>query len=214
MESTSSSDVTEATARPVDGAALRDGLGARVRGLREARGLNLRTLSERSGISQSALSKLENGLLSPTYENIVKLAAGLGVEIQALFSDTPPVSAAARRTITRRDQGVMVEGSAYQYQFICSDLLGAKMKGIVSRIPRGETAEPPRLNQHQGEELLYVLEGTVVLHTEFYSPAVLEEGDSAYLDSRMGHAVTAHGGADAKVLWVVTGDMPVAARDE
>ena len=204
MESTAFAEPSEPANKTP--AAARGGLAARVRTLRERRGLNLRGLSERSGISLSALSKLENGLLSPTYENIVKLAAGLGVEIIELFSDAPPVNAAARRTITHRDQGVLVDASGYRYQFICSDLLGAKMKGIVSRIAPSGAKGAPKLNHHQGEELLYVLEGTVELHTEFYAPTILSEGDSAYLDSRMGHAVTAHGDGEAKVLWVVTGD--------
>ena len=213
MESTAIGELPDPAPKAADGAQLRDGLGPRVRTLRERVGLNLRSLSERSGISQSALSKLENGQLSPTYETIIKLAAGLGVDIPALFSDVPPPSAAARRTITRRDQGVMVEASGYQYQFICGDLLGAKMKGIISKLTPDDGATPPRLNHHQGEELMYVLDGMVMLHTEFYAPALLETGDSVYLDSRMGHAVVAHGGAPAQVLWVVTGDTAVVVAD-
>lgn len=32
------------------------------------------------------------------------------------------------------------------------------------------------------------MKGTVVLHTEFYDPVVLKEGQSIYFDSSMGHA--------------------------
>ena len=49
-------------------------LARRVRALRSKSGMTLKELSARSGISISALSKLENGQLSPTYENIVRLA--------------------------------------------------------------------------------------------------------------------------------------------
>ena len=37
---------------------------------------------------------------------------------------------------------------------------------------------------HGGEEFAYVLEGTVVVHTEHYAPAVLKAGESIYFDSR------------------------------
>ena len=40
-------------------------------------------------------------------------------------------------------------------------------------------------SSHEGEEFILVLKGLVELHTEFYEPARLEAGDSAYIDSGM-----------------------------
>src|SRR5689334_20611358 len=77
-------------------------LARRVRALRGKSGLTLKELSARSGISISALSKLENGQLSPTYENIVRLAQGLAADITALFEDSVPAAVTGRRSITRK----------------------------------------------------------------------------------------------------------------
>ena len=57
------------------------------------------------------------------------------------------------------------------------------------------------LVRHSGEEYTYVLEGRVVLHTEFYDPLTLEVGESVYIDSNMGHAyVVGDGCREAAVL--------------
>ncbi len=57
--------------------------------------------------------------------------------------------------------------------------------------------------RHSGEEYIYVLEGRVKVHTEFYDPVILEPGESIYIDSNMGHAyVAADGCEEATVLGV------------
>jgi uncharacterized cupin superfamily protein len=58
------------------------------------------------------------------------------------------------------------------------------------------------LLRHDGEEFIFVLEGSVTLHSEFYEPLAMEVGDSCYFDSRMGHASVSNGAQDARVLWV------------
>jgi quercetin dioxygenase-like cupin family protein len=56
--------------------------------------------------------------------------------------------------------------------------------------------------RHSGEELLLVLEGSVLVHTEEYEALALSEGDSTYFDSTMGHAVVSTSDEDALILWV------------
>ncbi|EKU82761.1 hypothetical protein HMPREF9710_01990 [Massilia timonae CCUG 45783] len=49
------------------------------------------------------------------------------------------------------------------------------------------------------------MKGTVVLHTEFYDPVVLKEGQSIYFDSSMGHAYLVAEGCDqVEMLTVMT----------
>ena len=52
-------------------------LAQRLRALRQARDWTLKQAAAATGVSASALSKIENGLLSPTYDNLIKIAAGL-----------------------------------------------------------------------------------------------------------------------------------------
>ena len=58
--------------------------------------------------------------------------------------------------------------------------------------------------RHEGEEFLYVLTGVIRLYTEFYEPAELRRGDSAYYDATMGHNVISLSDEDATLLWVTS----------
>ena len=74
---------------------------------------------------------------------------------------------------------------------------------ILTRIRAKSVGEFGELVHHAGEEYIFVLEGRVEIHTEFYDPIVLEAGESIYLDSTMGHAYVAAEGCDeASVLGV------------
>ena len=53
---------------------------------------------------------------------------------------------------------------------------------------------------HPGEEFVYVLEGTLDLHTLQYQPSRLNAGDSILFDAVMPHAYVAVGDKDAVLL--------------
>jgi hypothetical protein len=51
-----------------------------------------------------------------------------------------------------------------------------------------------------------VLEGTIEIHLQFYTPVTLATGQGIYLDSTMGHAYLAKGCDTALVLGVCSGE--------
>jgi transcriptional regulator with XRE-family HTH domain len=177
-------------------------LAKRVKDLRTRAGLTLKELSARSAISISALSKLENAQLSPTYENIVRLARGLDVDITVLFSDDVPTAVTGRRTITRKGDGVRCDTANYDYEMLCTDLAQKRMVPLLATVKAKDAKSFGSFIAHEGEEVIYVLSGKIVLHTEYYAPTLLKAGDCAYFDSRMKHGCIAQGIEDAVVFWV------------
>jgi transcriptional regulator with XRE-family HTH domain len=59
-------------------------LGRAVRAIREERGLSQVQLAEATGFIQSWISHLERGARNPSWNNVVRLAAGLGVSVSEL----------------------------------------------------------------------------------------------------------------------------------
>jgi DNA-binding XRE family transcriptional regulator len=57
--------------------------GERLRQLRAASGLSQSQLAQRSGVSVRTLQKYEYGTFEPTWGNVVALANGLGVPVEA-----------------------------------------------------------------------------------------------------------------------------------
>jgi transcriptional regulator with XRE-family HTH domain len=69
-------------APPPDAAAL----GRAVRLIRDERGISQVQLSEATGLMQSWISHVERGARNPSWNNVVRLAEGLGVSVGQLVA--------------------------------------------------------------------------------------------------------------------------------
>jgi len=189
-------------------------LGQCLKAARQARGLTLKQVAERTGMALSTLSKVENGLMSLTYDKLLQLTSGLKMEIAELFN--PAVAApvqgrpvTARRSISRAGQGQVITTKFYTYTYQCTDLIGKRMVPIVAEVRARSLEEFGPLLRHSGEEYFVVTSGRVAVHTEFYAPEILDEGDGIYLDSTMGHAYLNAGEASsAKGVCLCTSEAP------
>jgi transcriptional regulator with XRE-family HTH domain len=179
-----------------------ESFGPRIRRLRQEAGLTLQELSLKTGLAFSTISKVEKSQISPTYENILRLADGLAVDVAKLFSETSVSMTTGRRTVTRAGHGVKHVSPQYEYEMLCADIAQKQFIPLLTRLRAHDVAEFPALLSHQGEEFIYVLSGLIEIHTDQYRPLRLEEGDSCYFDSTMGHACVSAGPEEAVILWV------------
>ena len=58
----------------------------------------------------------------------------------------------------------------------------------IIRVRARSLGEFGDLVRHAGEEYIFVVEGQIIVNTEFYDPVTLQKGQSIYIDSEMGHA--------------------------
>jgi len=179
-------------------------LPQRLRQLRNDRGWTLEQTGKASGIAASTLSKIENGLISPTYDVLLRLAAGLDLDLSELFAPASHSMGVGRRVIERKGDGKAHPTPYYDHLLLCAQLSHKRMMPFRTRINAFDIKETEGWSQHDGEEFVYVLKGQIVLHTEFYEPEVLGEGDSFYIDSRMRHKLVNATAEPAEVLWVTT----------
>jgi transcriptional regulator with XRE-family HTH domain len=181
-------------------------LGTLLKALRSRNGWTLKEMSDRSGIPVSTLSKVEHDRLTLTYDKLLQLSQRLNIRMSELFAEndaSPEVAVTARRSIGDLDRAVRVNTQNYDYYYLCTELRRKRMIPIITRIRAKSVAEFGELVHHPGEEFIYVVAGQIVVHTEFYDPVALDEGQSIYIDSNMGHAyVTAEGCDEAVVLGV------------
>lgn len=181
-------------------------LGALLRGLRSRNGWTLKEMSERSGIPVSTLSKVEHDRLTLTYDKLLQLSRRLNIRISELFAegdDKAGPAVTARRSIGELDRSVRVKTANYDYYYLCTELRRKRMIPIITKIRAKSVEEFGELVRHPGEEFIYVVSGRVVVHTEFYDPVALDEGQSIYIDSNMGHAyITGEDCDEATVLGI------------
>lgn len=179
-------------------------LGVRLRQLRKEKKLTLESLSQQTGLARSTLSKIENQQISPTFAVVSKLAKGLDIDLPQLFTQPSKSSVACsgRRDITRVGEGKPHPTATYEHELLAANISNKKMIPFKTKVRAHHWDDYKDWVRHEGEEFLFVISGTVLLYTEYYEPIELKEGDSAYYDCEMGHALVSKSSEDAEVLWV------------
>ena len=181
-------------------------LGSLLRGLRARNGWTLKEMSERIEIPVSTLSKVEHDRLTLTYDKLLQVSQHLNLRMSELFADPAVETEApvtARRSLGNRDDAVHVNTKNYDYYYLCPELRRKRMIPVYTRIRAKSLEEFGELVHHSGEEYIYVVEGAIVAHTEFYDPVELRAGESIYIDSTMGHAYIAGKGVREAVVLAV-----------
>ncbi|MFD7092158.1 helix-turn-helix domain-containing protein [Streptomyces sp. NPDC059896] len=160
------------------------GVGPRLRALRRARGATLAALADETGLTASTLSRLENGKLRPTLEQLLPLARAHGVPLDDLVAAPPTGDPRVHLRPVRRSGLVMVPltrraGGIQAY------------KVIYPPAGRAPTMNP---QTHEGYEWFYVLDGHVrfVLGEREFRLGV---GEAAEFDTREPHWI---GSADSR----------------
>lgn len=178
----------------------RSTLGSRLRGWRIQHGLTLKEMSARTGVPFSTLSKVEHDRLTLTFEKLHIISERLKIPISALFAEPDSAKATtanSRRSLAKRTNALPVTTPIYDYFYMSPELRNKAMVPIFAQIKARTIEEFGELMRHRGEEFFYVLEGSVVVHTDFYDPVVLAKGEAVYIDSTMGHAYVLAEGCDA-----------------
>jgi len=188
-------------------------LGKLIRAERQRRDWTLRQMSETVGIPLSTLAKVEQDRLSLTYDKLQQFTARLGLTMAEFLAQGqagagPPsaTSVTARRSATDPASTVRVETPNYDYDYLCADLRDKRMVPIIGRIRAHSIEEFGELVSHRGEEFIYVLEGCIEVHSQFYTPLTLQAGQGVYIDSTMGHAYIAKDCDSALVLAVCSSE--------
>ncbi|MFC4561847.1 helix-turn-helix domain-containing protein [Nocardiopsis mangrovi] len=166
------------------------GVGPHLRALRRARGTTLADLAAETGLTASTLSRLENGKLRPTLEQLLPLARAHGVPLDDLV--------AAPSTGDPRIHLRPVRRSGLTVVPLTRRAGGVQAYKVV--YPPAGRAPTLRLQTHEGYEWFYVLNGRVrfVLGER---DLLLGAGEAAEFDTRVPHWI---GSADSRPAELLT----------
>lgn len=193
-------------------------LGVRLRAIRSEHGWRIADVSRMTGLAASTISKVENGQMSLTYDKLLQLVKGLNLDFSVLFSSTPsaadPAPVTARRSVGREADTAYVDVDWYgSYGYLNTDIANKKMTPILGEVKAKNIEDVGELIKHPGEEFVYVIEGAIEVHTEFYSPVVLKVGECLYIDSNMGHAYLSASDGPSRFICVCAGETSEGTID-
>lgn len=177
-------------------------IGGRLKEIRRALDRTLAEVSQATGVSISNLSKIENNQISPSFDIMKRICDGLDVSIEDFVRPGAKSVVSGRKTTTKHGEGDFFTSVQYDYRAHASEISRKSMVPLEITVRARKVDEFDHWSQHRGEEFVYVLAGTIEIHTEHYAPFRLEKGESAYFDSNMRHLYLSVSKADARVLSV------------
>ena len=166
--------------------ALELAIGRQVRGFRTRQGMTVTDLAREAGLSPGMLSKVENGLTSPSLATLSALASALNVPVTSLFRlyeetrEASYVSAGAGLNIER--QGTR---AGHQYQLL-GHSSGRSPMVEPYLVTLSEKSDVFPLFQHDGVEFIHLLEGEMI-YRHANKTYQMRPGDSLYFDSEAPH---------------------------
>jgi transcriptional regulator with XRE-family HTH domain len=179
-------------------------LGGRIRHARTRHGLTLKQLEAQAGCSESMLSKIERGLASPSLSTLHRIAQALRTNVAELTTlaemlPSPVMRAADRPTV--QFSAADASHSGIRLERLVPPQRGQLLQGDIHVLEPGAASADSI--QHQGEEIGYVLQGTLSL-TIGDITYQLAAGDSFYFLSEQAHSYNNPGDDVTKVLWINT----------
>jgi transcriptional regulator with XRE-family HTH domain len=179
-------------------------IGMKVRHARRVQGMKLRDVAAELECSESYLSKIENDVLRPSLSMLHRLVQVLNINIASLFADNP--QAEQVRIVRAKDRPVirthpLRANAGIELERLIADTTGALLECNIHCVDAGATSGGTI--EHEGEELGFVLEGSLELIVEGAS-YVLNEGDCFFFESKLKHRYRNPGGKLTRVLWVCT----------
>ncbi|WP_237153910.1 helix-turn-helix domain-containing protein [Oryzibacter oryziterrae] len=179
---------------------VRPCVGALMRERRRQLQMTLQDVCAAAGISVGYLSQVERDQATPSLGTLAQIARCLGVGIDYFVSAPAAEDLLSKGTDRRR---FAVDGSPVQYERLASDFAGNTLSSFIIHIPPGYASETV---SHEGEEIVYVLEGRLI-HSLDGEEMKMETGDCLHFRGSRPHAWRNDSDKVTTLLW--TGTLPL-----
>jgi len=180
---------------------MNEDIGSKVKELRTNAKLTLRELSDKTGLSTGFLSQLERGLTSIATDSLASVAKALNVDTSYFFIRTTNRNSVVIRSYEK--EILKIDNAKYINFLFSANPYGKQMMPRIIDILPFDNTEPLNQYQHEGEEFIYVLEGTLTLFVSGQSYE-LYPGDGAHYDSKIVHNYTNYTNKIVKIIAVST----------
>jgi transcriptional regulator with XRE-family HTH domain len=174
-------------------------IGKRIKSFRIQKGFTLEQLAGQTGFTKGYLSKVEKSEKSPPVSTLGIIARVLGVTISTLLGEE---QFSLPLCLVKKGEGPLISrgGSAYSFEAIAYQFPNKKMEPFILTLP----VDPKKkiIYRHEGEELLFVLEGTMKFQYN-NQEYIVEQGDCIYFDSSLPHFGESTGRRRVRCLMVI-----------
>jgi transcriptional regulator with XRE-family HTH domain len=173
-------------------------LGRALRQIREERGYSLAEAADGTGLSSPFLAVVEKGRSDIAIGRLMRVMQFYEVLIGDLF----PHEAPTEELVVRRGEERHIRSeSGVDLYLLAHDTDRTMMPVLTTYAPH---ARLTNLVAHDGETVIHILEGTLLLEQDGEEPLVLHVGDTAYYWPKPAPRLTNLGDKLVRVIGVVT----------
>ncbi len=172
-------------------------VGALIRARRRQQHMTLEALGKSAEVSVGYLSQVERDHATPSLGTLAQIARALGLGIDYFVAAPTPQTALTRAEDRSR---FSVDGSSIVYERLTTDFPGSTLSSFLMTVPPGYQSETVA---HEGEEILYVLEGSITQRLDG-EEMVMRAGDSLHFRGNRPHSWSNHTNQPARLLWTGT----------
>ena len=184
-------------------------IGERIKFLRQRKHMGLVELGRHTGLSASFLSQLETGRVVPTLRNLARIAMVFSRDMSYFFqTENIELFRVIRAGDRQRLPQTGVEEPCYFFESLGHVPADQTIAPYVAEFLPGKEGRAARSHQHNGNEFLYLLSGSLRL-THENKVDTLDEGDAVFFDAEAVHSYERVGDEVCSAL-ILT--MPEAMR--
>ena len=163
-------------------------------------------LAFRSGLTVTQIGLIVNSDKIPSLSPLIKIARALGVRLGTFLDDSTELGPVIHRQAEKQEPATFSSqlsnaNSHLDFFSLAGSKSGRHMEPFLIDIKPSSIHEPI-LSSHEGEEFIFVIQGTVKIDYGKNS-YVLHKGDSIYYDSIVDHLVSAYDAETAQIVAVV-----------
>ncbi len=178
---------------------MEQGIGQRLRELRQRHRLSQRQLARQSGVANATISQIESGKLNPTVSMLKKVLDGIPIRMSEFFSDKPEMP---DRVFFRADELTEIADGGISYRQVGANLTNRSIQFIKECYQPGAGTGKHRIT-HEGEECGLILKGRLQVSVGDQT-TVLREGDAYYFKSSQPHSFSNPGNEPCELISACT----------
>jgi len=181
-------------------------IGSKIQRIREFKKVSREELAERSSLDVEQIRKIEEEKIVPSLGPLIKIARAMGVRLGTFLDDIEQIGPVVVHS-DEVEKSVRFESQPKEnlehlnFFSLAFNKVGRSMEPFIVDIEPSKHSDY-MLSSHEGEEFIYVLDGTIEVNygKDIY---MLNPGDSIYYDSIVNHNVHSGNSSKARILAVI-----------
>ncbi|MFW5780291.1 MAG: helix-turn-helix domain-containing protein [Bacillota bacterium] len=177
-------------------------IAQRIKGMREILNISVEEMAKVLNMSKADYLEHESGKKDFTFSFLFACANKFNMDVAELL--TGENAHLKSYAIERKGKGLSVERrKGFDYLHLASRFRNRKIEPYIVSVPyTKEENKPIKTSSHEGQEMDYVLEGSLNMYID-KKAETLNEGDCIYYDSSLPHGMTAANNKGCKFLAIL-----------